>query len=194
MTKKNIGEHPVLWWVAWILLTLVAFFVSCYFWTGFIANHVGSMDQPGVPILWVTAVFGSWMALLVPLIIVMYNKVDRAYDEARARRELEDQKRRATLPGLDPAFVPASRRLLPKKIQEKLKMLPRTLRQGQLVALDFKDGSRLENVFVLANEEIVGLYDGKGFPFDAADVVDAELLDPAITQPTEEEKWLRFKE
>ena len=78
----------VLWWIVWILLTIGSFFVSAHFWTGFIADKFGSIHQPGVAILWVSAVFGSWMVLLVPLIILMYNKVDKAYDEARIKREM----------------------------------------------------------------------------------------------------------
>jgi len=194
MSEESAKEHPVLWWVGWIVLTILSFFVSCYFWTGFIAKHVGPMEQNGVPILWVAAVFGTWMVLLVPLIVVMYNKVDRSYEDARNRRETEKQKKRASQRGLLASDVPVSRRLLPKSIQKKLKKLPRTLRQGQLVALKFRDGSRLENVFVLAHEEIVGLYGREDFPFDAQDVVDAELLDPAKTQPIEAEKWLRFED
>ena len=80
-------EHPVLWWIGWIALTIVAFFIPCYAWTKFFAMHAGTMDKPGMPALWVTAVFGTWMIFLVPLIIVMYNKVDRAYEDARNARE-----------------------------------------------------------------------------------------------------------
>ena len=83
--KKS--ENTVLWWVGWIALTILSFFACCYFWTGFIARHIGGMDTGNAPILWVTAVFGSWMVLLVPLIIVMYAKVDKAYEDARIRRE-----------------------------------------------------------------------------------------------------------
>ena len=192
MNKENVKENPVLWWVGWIVLTILSFFVSCYFWTGFIAKHVGSMEKPGVPIFWVATVFGSWMALLVPLIIVMYNKVDRTYEEARNKRESEAQMKIASQLGLRASAVPVSRRLLPKGIQQKLNKLPRTLRQGQLGALKFRIGARIVNAFVWANEEIVGLYGHEDFAFDAKDVVDVELLDPAATQPVEVEKWLRF--
>src|SRR3990167_5619830 len=108
MRKESAKEYPVLWWVGWIVLTIASFFVSCYFWTGFIAKHVGPMDQNGVPILWVAAVFGSWMVLLVPLIIVMYNKVDRSYEDARMHRESEMQKKRASQRSGEASFVPLS--------------------------------------------------------------------------------------
>ena len=194
MTAVNgkAKEHPVLWWVGWITLTILSFFVSCYFWTGFIAQNVGPIDQKGVSILWVAAVFGSWMVLLVPLIVVMYNKVDRAYDEAQTKRESQTQKKLSAELGLRSASVPVEKRLLPKDIQRSLKKMPRTLREGHLVTLQFRDGTKVENAFVLAGQEIVGLYGCDNFPFDAKDVVGVELLDPANTQPVDYEKWLRF--
>ena len=186
-------EHPVLWWVGWIVLTILSFFVSCWFWTGFIADHVGDVSQKGVPILWVTAVFGSWMVLLVPLIIVMYNKVDRAYDEAREKREEEARKLLAGRFPVRAIHIAEERRLLPKPLRQKLRRSPKTLKQGQLVALEFKNGQRLENAFIFGGEEIVGVYGRGDFPFDARDAVGVELLDPGQTQPVEYEKWLRLK-
>ena len=87
MTRSNGGRQTVFWWIGWIVLTILSFFLSCFFWTRHIALHVGPMSQPGVSILWISAVFGTWMLLLVPLIIVMYNKVDKAYEDARIVRE-----------------------------------------------------------------------------------------------------------
>src|SRR5687768_2772555 len=89
MKQEKDGNYTVLWWIGWITLTIISFFISCYFWTGFIAKYVGSMDKPGVPIVWVTAVFGTWMVLLVPLIVIMYSKVDKAYEDARLKRETD---------------------------------------------------------------------------------------------------------
>ena len=186
-------EHPVLWWMGWILLTILTFFVSCYFWTGFIAAHVGPMTQKGVPILWVSAVFGCWMVLLVPLIILMYNKVDRAYEDARIRRQSQAQKLLASRFPVRSLVVEEDRRLLPKELRKKLKKLPKTLKQGQLVSLLFKDGKRVENVFVFGAEEIVGVYGRGDFPFDAREAVGVELADPAQSNPVDYDKWLRLK-
>ena len=109
-------EQSVLWWVGWITLTIVSFFVACIFWTPWIARHVGAMNHAAAPALWITAVFGSWMVLLVPLIVVMYNKVDRAYEEARIRREQEAEKK---APGPSPVknvSIPESERLLSDRL------------------------------------------------------------------------------
>src|SRR5689334_14637964 len=84
MSRK---DHSVLWWIGWIVLTILTFFAAYALWTPIIASRVGPMSQPGVPMLWVAAVFGTWMVFLVPLIILMYNKVDRAYEDARINRE-----------------------------------------------------------------------------------------------------------
>ena len=84
---KKRSDNTVLWWIGWITLTILTFFASSYLWTGFIATHVGGMDQKGVPLIWVASVFGTWMILLVPLIVIMYNKVDRVYEDTRIKRE-----------------------------------------------------------------------------------------------------------
>ena len=186
-------EYTVFWWIGWIVLTIATFFIAHSIWTPFIAKHVGPMSKPGVPVLWVAAVFGTWMVFLVPLIVVMYNKVDRAYDEAREGRE----KRAAEL--LSSRFpvraleLEMKRLLLPQDLRKKLKRLPKTLKQGQLVHLSFKDGRRLENAFVFEGEEIVGVYGRTDFPFDAREAVEAQLIDPAETQPVDYARWLRLK-
>lgn len=185
-------ENTVLWWIGWITLTILAFFVAHWFWTPLIAQRFGPMTQPGLPGLWVTAVFGTWMVFLVPLIIVMYNKVDRAYDESRAEREKKTAEFLASRFAVRCLNVETERLLLPKAIQKKLKRLPKTLKQGQLIRMALKDGGRVENVFVLEGEEIVGVYGRKDFPFDARQAVGFELLDPAQTQPVDYDQWLRL--
>lgn len=186
-------EHTVWWWIGWIALTILSFFLSHWFWTPVIARHVGPMSRGGVPLIWVGAVFGTWMVMLVPLIIVMYNKVDRAYDESREAREkraVELLASRFPVPSLE---VEEAKLLLPAALKRKLKRLPKTLKQGQLVRLEFKDGRRLENVFVFGGEEIVGVYGRKDFPFDAREAVAFEMMDPAQSQPVEYAQWLRLK-
>ena len=65
----------------------LAFFAAAAFWTPWIAKHLGSIRETKNSIIWVTAVFGTWMVFLVPLIIVMYSRVDKVYEDARLRRE-----------------------------------------------------------------------------------------------------------
>ncbi len=186
-------EHPVLWWIGWIVMTIVAFFIPCYAWTKVFAHHSASMSQPGMPALWVTAVFGSWMLFLVPLIIVMYNKVDRAYEDARNARERLAKVLLVSRFPVKAITINEERLLLPKLLKKKLKRLPKTLKNGQLVSLELKDGRKIENVFVYGGEEIVGVYGRADFPFDARDAVKVDLTDPSHEPPVDYEKWLRLQ-
>ena len=186
-------EHTVLWWIGWITLTIVTFFIAHAFWTPFIAQRVGPMTQAGVPALWVTAVFGTWMVFLVPLIVVMYNKVDRAYDEAREAREKRAAELLASRFPVRSLEVELACLTLPKPLRSKLKRLPKTLKQGQLIRMKLDDGRSIDNVFVFEAEEIVGVYGREDFPFDARKAVGFELMDPAQSQPVDYNKWLRLK-
>ena len=185
-------QNTVLWWIGWITLTIVSFFVSCWFWTGFISAHVGTMNQRGVSILWVTAVFGSWMILLVPLIVVMYNKVDRAYEDARLSREAAELERLKKQSPVRSILVPEERRTLPKNLSDKLKRVPRTIQRGHLVTAVLKNGKRVENVFVLDRQEILGIYDAQTLPFTMAELSDVEPADLNKLPAFEAKKWLRL--
>ena len=190
---SNSKEHPILWWLGWITLTIVAFFIPCFGWTRFFASHAGTMQDPGMPALWVSAVFGSWMVILVPLIILMYNKVDRAYEDSRNTRERQAHELLSSRFPVKAISVDEAKLTLPKALQKKLKRLPKTLKRGQLVSLDFKDGRKLENVFVFEGEDIVGVYGVGDFPFDAREAVNATLMDPGQSVPADYDRWLRLK-
>ncbi len=188
--KKN--DNTVLWWIGWIVLTIVTFFISCYFWTGFIAKHVGPIQQAGVSVLWVTAVFGTWMLFLVPLIIVMYNKVDRAYEDTRIERETKELQKSKKGPETRSILVPEADRLLPKNISDLLKKMPRAIRRGHLVTAVLKSGQRVENVFILDKQEILGIYNADKFPFKAEDVAALEPANLDHLPAFETKKWLRL--
>lgn len=185
-------DSTVLWWIGWIVLTIVTFFVSCYFWTGFIAQRVGAMDKPGVPLLWVGAVFGTWMVLLVPLIVVMYNKVDKAYEDARMVKESTALHKAKTDFGVKFASVEESARLLPKYLRDKLKKVPATISKGHLVTAILKNGSRVENVFILNKKEVLGVYGLDRLNFDLKDISDLEPADLDRLPDFRTESWLRL--
>lgn len=188
--KKN--ENTVLWWIGWITLTIVSFFAASAFWTPIVARHFGDMHRSGAPAVWVTAVFGTWMVLLVPLIILMYNKVDKAYEDARIAREtkgFEQAKKAFRVPSI---FVEESKRRLPDAIVKKLKTLPEAVKKGHLVTVRLKDGRRFENVFIMGKREILGLYDRADMPFEAAEVADVEAADLDRLPDFRSEKWLRL--
>jgi hypothetical protein len=186
------GNSSVIWWVAWILLTIGSFFVSAHFWTWVIAEKVGSMYQPGVPILWVTAVFGSWMILLVPLIVVMYNNVDKAYDDARIRREKLALKQAEHPLLFKSIFVAESQRLLREDLTKKLKKLPPVMRGGHLVTAILQDGRKIENVFIASRSQVLGIYGYDHLPFDANQIVDLEPANMDRLPHFKIEQWLRL--
>ena len=189
---KQKDNATILWWVGWIVLTILSFFISSWFWTGFIARHVGSMQKPGVPILWVAAVFGSWMLLLVPLIIVMYAKVDKAYEDARiARASAEFKKTRETFK-VRSQFIDPSERKLEKKLIDKLKAVPETIKRGHLVTAILNDGRRIQNVFILNKKEVLGVYGIETLNFDIRGIVDLEPSDLGSLPHFNAEEWLRL--
>ena len=89
MDKQD--ESTVTWWLIWISLTIGSFFLAVWFWTPFIAARFGSVQNPTTSLLWIIAAFGSWLIALIPLMIVMYYKVGKAYEDARIRRETKAQ-------------------------------------------------------------------------------------------------------
>ena len=190
MAKKN--SSTVLWWLGWITLTIVSFFVASWFWTGFIAERVGDMQKPGVPILWISAVFGTWMVFLIPLIIVMYHKVDKAYEDARIARE---KARLGSTPkefNVKSIHVDDSQRLLRKELTGKLRSYPEAIRRGHLVTAVLKDGRRVENVFVLNRKNVLGVYGVEDLTFRIGDIVDVEPADLDHLPDFKTENWLRL--
>ena len=191
MMKKN-NSSSVGWWLGWISLTIAAFFVSCYFWTGVIAQHAGNMDKPGVPILWVTAVFGSWMVLLVPLIIIMYHKVDKAYEDARITREtVQFQKAKVNF-AVRSVLIKEPERMLKKELVLKLKQYPETIKRGHLVTATLSNGQQVPNVFILDKKEVLGIYGVKEVLFKIGEIVDLEPVAMDQIPDFKIEGWLRL--
>ena len=190
---KKQSDNTILWWIGWIALTILTFFASSYLWTGFIAAHVGPMDQKGVPLIWVASVFGTWMILLVPLIVLMYNKVDRAYEDSRILKERTAQSARRAASGI--SFDPISeenRQLAPELVQ-KLKTMPWTIKRGHLVTASLNDGRRIENVFIVDRQEVVGVYGHDKAPFkSASDIKDLQATDENKLPAFKTDQWLRF--
>lgn len=190
--RQTSGLKAVAWWMAWITVTIVSFFVSCWFWTGFLARNYGTMDKPGAPILWVVAVFGTWMVLLVPLIVVMYAKVDKAYEDARINREEStyDKARRAM--GVRCLDIPRADRLLDENLRRRLKSLPETVRNGHLVRLRLKSGRTVAHAFVLNGRELAGVYGEHDPLITARDIADLEAVAPQDVPDFEASGWVRL--
>ncbi len=193
----NKNNATILWWIGWIVLTIGSFFVACYFWTWFIAEHMGSIKNEGVTVMWVTAVFGTWMVFLLPLIIVMYNKVDKAYEDSRIKREAMELKRKEAPGGaagdrVRMQFVEESRRLLRDELRKKVKKFSETIKGGNLVTAVLRDGRRFENVFVAHQKEVLGIYGVGKLPFDIQEIADFEPADLDHLPMFSPGQWLRL--
>ena len=183
--NANKKDRTVLWWVLWITATILSFFAAHAFWTPWIAARFGSIRESSTALIWVAAVFGTWLVILVPLIVVMYQKVDKAYEDARIRRENAANRFRSV-------YVDKERRLLPFPVREKLKGTPETIRGGHLVNARLKDGREISNLFIAGGEEILGIYDREDMPFEASEILDVEQVDMAKPPFFTPNKWLRL--
>ncbi len=188
-------EAGVTWWIGWIALTIATFFASAGFWTWFFAKGGGRIQDPGAGERWIFAVFGTWMIALVPLIVVMYQKVELAYERARLRREAGEEKE-AERPKPKTVFMDPRKRTLEDPLVQKLKRVPATLKRsgrlGHLVTAVLRDGRRFENVFIANRTELLGIYGTDRLPFEAKDVVDVEPTNLESLSDFSEENWLRL--
>lgn len=189
MDKQD--ESTVTWWLIWISMTIGSFFVAVWFWTPFIAEHFGPIRNPGVSLIWIVAVFGSWLVALIPLMIFMYSKVDKAYEDARIRREGRREKFKDTVK-IKAVLIPESKRKIPAELTERLKQERETIKGGHLVNLVLKDGRKIENAFVTGRKELLGLYDQDELTFEGNDIASLELAD--LTHPPDftQKRWLRL--
>lgn len=184
-------ETNVTWWIGWIALTIATFFVSAGFWTWFFARDGGSIKAPGSAERWVFSVFGTWMVALVPMIVVMYQKVDQAYEKARLRREAAPPPPRPKT-----VFIDYAKRTLTDPLAQKLKAWPATIKRGghagHLVTAVLKDGRRFENLFVANRREVLGIYGYDQLPFEVKEIVDLEPVNLDRAPEFKEEAWLRL--
>lgn len=184
ITAKK-SNSSVLWWVTWIVLTIGSFFVASAIWTPFIARHWGTVRETKNAVIWVAFVFGTWMVFLLPLIVWMYRKVDKAYEDARLRREKAGSRFRSVL-------IEKSKRELPESLSKKLENWPEAIRGGHLVHVILKDGRKIPHVFVTGRSEILGIYDAVEMNFEAKDITDLEPADLKQLPSFFATNWLRL--
>lgn len=188
MTKaprsKPEGTRTILWWVLWITFTIVSFFIASWFWTPIIYSWFGSVRETRASIAWVIAVFGTWLIFLVPLIVIMYQKVDKAYEDARIRREKTALRFRS----ID---VPLEKRKIPSSSTALLQNTAETIEGGFLVRLTLRDGRLIPYAFVNKASEILGIYDEREMSFEGKDVVSVVPADNAQWPSFTTQQWLR---
>jgi len=138
----------------------------------------------GMQGVWAKAVFGTWMGMAVPFLVVMYRQADRIFTRAVARQTY--------VPGYRTAAIPLERRLLPDPLAKKLGSYPPVLPNGHVVTALLRDGTRVPHVFILKGREILGVYDRPELGFDASDLADLEPQRPEDLPAYDESKWLRL--
>ena len=163
---------------------LFVFFLiaSCLGWSLYLRGRIFSSVNTLDP-AWAKAVFSTWLVLILPFLVVMYQKADKILKEALARQS-------ALGPKFRTALVEKTKRMLPEAVSEKLKQITPTLQNGHVVTLQLKDGRRISDVFVINSAEILGVYGSSGFNFESSEIVDAEALE--ILPVYEESKWIRL--
>jgi hypothetical protein len=154
-------------------------------WSLILKKNLGQNTGTGLDPVWAKAVFGTWLFFLFPFLIWMYKTADRIFKSAVIRQT-------QTGPSFKTVMVEKSKRLLPKRLAAKIAGCPPTLEKGHVVTLVAKDGSKIQDVFVLNSSEVLGLYNREKLDFNPYEMVDVECLDSGMLPPYEESKWLRL--
>ncbi len=189
LNRKN--KSSILWWMGWISLTILSFFISCIFWTWILSHQLGDIHETHNALIWVAFVFGTWMVFLFPLIIFMYNKVDRSYEESKIQREIAFQNKiQAGLPFTSILIDPKQRELT-ETLKDKVAGFSEAIKNGHLVTAHLKNGQKIEYVFIKDRSEILGVYN-LNIPVYGSEVIDIEATDLHKLPKFEPEKWTRF--
>ncbi len=155
--------------------------MSALMWSAVLRESIHR--SAGFELAWVKAVFATWLVILLPFLIFMYRKADSIFKTAVERQTYT--------PKFMSVVVDRAKRILPGSVSEKLKTVPPTLRQGHVVTALLKDGRRISDVFILNNEEILGVYDRAELDFEGKDISKIEVTSPEKLPSYEESRWLR---
>jgi len=119
------------------------------------------------------------------MIVFMYQKVDKAYEDARIRREQNANRFRSIL-------VPEEKRRIPENLSQKLASFPPTVNGGHLVNITLKDGTAVQNIFISECREVLGIYDAREMNFSGSDILDLELVNMQTPPAFLTTSWLRL--
>ena len=175
-------ERAVDAWLLGVSVFIGSLVVSALAWAFMYRQRFG-LSQ-GLDPLWARAVFGSWIVILIPFLILMYRKADAIFLSAQSRQTYEPSYRRQ--------FMEESQRQLPAHFVTKLSSVKPILANGHLVDLKLKDGRQVRYVFVLNGREILGVYDRDKIDFTAGDVEAMELVSPENLPVFDPALWLRL--
>ncbi|MBI3251799.1 MAG: hypothetical protein HYZ52_00570 [Candidatus Omnitrophica bacterium] len=169
-------------WFGGMSVFLALLVASAFFWSGWFLK--GAPRDAGIDPRWVRAVFGTWLFITLPFLVVMYRQADRIFKNAHARQ--------THAPRFRSIFVDRQKRLLPEPLAAKVSAMPANLPKGHVVSLVLKDGRRIDHVFILGGREILGLYDRASFDFETAAIQDIQRIDNSHLPDYDESRWLRL--
>ncbi len=178
-------ENAVDAWIRALGIFVGLFVTAALFWSFRLKSRILSYGSWGLDHEWAKAVFGSWLVMVIPFLILMYRKADAIFKTAVVR-QTGNSLRHGKI------FLEKSRRVLSRSIVEKLKTFPPTLPKGHVVTAVLKDGRKVPDVFVFNASEMLGVYDRDSVDFDSQDILDIELTPLDQLPPYEESKWLRL--
>ena len=174
-------ERAVDAWFNGMSVFLGGLVASAFFWS--VRFVRGAPPDAGLNPLWIKAVFGTWLFITLPFLVLMYRKADQIFKNAVVRQ--------APAGRFQSIFVDRQKRLLPEPFAAKVAAMPANLPKGHVVSLLLKDGRRVDHVFVLNGREILGVYDRPEFDFETAAIIDVESIENADLPNYDESKWLR---
>jgi len=159
------------------------FIASTVFWSWFFKKRIFP-DTPGFDPLWTKAVFSSWLLVLIPLLVWMYRKADRIFENAHARQTYE--------PGFKIHWIEPEKRLLPEALAKQISKSKPTIPGGHLVNARLKNGQEIQHLFILNGKEVAGIYDPLILDFDVSRLAELSILENDNLPVFDESKWVRF--
>jgi hypothetical protein len=169
-----------LWFVGMaIFIGLLA--ASCLAWSFAFKNEI---LNEGMSHGWGKCVFGTWLAILIPFLVLMYRQADNLFKAAETRQTYQPRHRTQTVDPVQRQISPA--------VAAQLKAIKTTLPNGHVVTAILTDGRRVDSVFILNARELLGVYDRETLGFTASDIHSVESIPLDKLPAYEENLWLRL--
>lgn len=155
---------------------------SSFFWSVWMKDQLSPGETTSAG--WVKAVFGTWLAITIPFLILMYRQAENIFKSAVGRQTYQ--------PAYRTVFMERSSRLLPSHLARKLAAMKPTLPGGHVMTVILKNGVRIPHVFMLHQNEVLGVYDRNELGFKMEDILDLEEIDKDQLPAYEDQRWLRL--
>lgn len=175
-------ERAVDAWFGGMSVFLLLLVLSAFFWSAWFLKD--PIPGGGTDPRWVKAVFGTWLFITLPFLVIMYRQADKIFKDAVQRQTY--------VPRFKSIAMDRSKRLLPLALVAQLKAIPTNLPKGHVVSVILKGGRQLDHVFIVNGNEILGIYDREALDFEVDDIQAVKGLKNTDLPEYEESKWLRL--